>query len=85
MIDANRLKSIPSEGRSVFLMANLAADRRRPAATRTGTACRTSPATPRSRWAAVRCASNNFLVDGFPVTDLQNRASTNPTMEACRT
>ena len=26
--------------------------------------------------------ANNFLVDGFPVTDLQNRASTNPTMEA---
>jgi len=26
--------------------------------------------------------ANNFLVDGFPVTDLQNRASTNPSMEA---
>ena len=26
--------------------------------------------------------SKNFLVDGFPVTDLQNRASTNPSMEA---
>ena len=26
--------------------------------------------------------ANNFLIDGFPVTDLQNRASTNPTMEA---
>src|SRR5436853_3587236 len=26
--------------------------------------------------------SNNYLVDGFPVTDLQNRASTNPSMEA---
>ena len=26
--------------------------------------------------------ANNFLVDGFPVTDLQNRASTNPTIEA---
>src|SRR5262249_5687653 len=25
---------------------------------------------------------NNYLVDGFPVTDLQNRASTNPSMEA---
>ena len=25
---------------------------------------------------------NNYLVDGFPVTDLQNRASTNPTIEA---
>jgi hypothetical protein len=26
--------------------------------------------------------ANNYLVDGFPVTDLQNRASTNPSMEA---
>ena len=26
--------------------------------------------------------ANNYLVDGFPVTDLQNRASTNPTIEA---
>ena len=26
--------------------------------------------------------ANNFLIDGFPVTDLQNRASTNPSMEA---
>ena len=26
--------------------------------------------------------SNNFLVEGFPVTDLRNRASTNPSMEA---
>src|SRR5262249_45432392 len=25
---------------------------------------------------------NNYLVDGFPVTDLQNRASTNPSIEA---
>src|SRR5207253_6536214 len=26
--------------------------------------------------------ANNYLVDGFPVTDLQNRASTNPSIEA---
>src|SRR5678815_3498498 len=26
--------------------------------------------------------SNNYLIDGFPVTDLQNRASTNPSIEA---
>ncbi|HJZ74172.1 MAG TPA: hypothetical protein VKE51_20670 [Vicinamibacterales bacterium] len=26
--------------------------------------------------------ANQFLVDGFPVSDLQNRASTNPTIEA---
>jgi hypothetical protein len=29
-----------------------------------------------------RNLSNNFLVDGFPVTDLSNRASTNPSIEA---
>jgi hypothetical protein len=26
--------------------------------------------------------ANNYIIDGFPVTDLQNRASTNPTIEA---
>ena len=26
--------------------------------------------------------SNNFLIDGFPTTDLQNRSSVNPSMEA---
>lgn len=81
VIDMKALESIPTAGRSVFLMANL-----EPTVQSSGNA----------RWnrmqdqvgnsaismggGAVR--ANNFLIDGFPVTDLQNRASTNPTMEA---
>ncbi|MGE3956988.1 MAG: carboxypeptidase regulatory-like domain-containing protein [Vicinamibacterales bacterium] len=81
VIDSKTLESIPTPGRSVFLMANLEP---------------TVQASGNARWnrmqdqvgnsaismggGAVR--SNNFLIDGFPVTDLQNRASTNPSMEA---
>jgi trimeric autotransporter adhesin len=81
VVDATTLQSIPTPGRSVFLMANLEP---------------TVQASGNARWnrmqdqagnsaismggGAVR--SNNYLIDGFPVTDLQNRASTNPSMEA---
>ncbi len=81
VVDSKTLESIPTPGRSVFLMANLEP---------------TVQASGNARWnrmqdqvgnsaismggGAVR--SNNFLIDGFPVTDLQNRASTNPSMEA---
>jgi hypothetical protein len=81
VVDQKTLDSIPTAGRSVFLMATLEP---------------TVQATENAHWnrmqdqqgnsglsmggGAVR--SNNFLVEGFPVTDLRNRASTNPTMEA---
>ncbi len=81
VVDQKTLESIPTAGRSVFLMATLEP---------------TVQSTENAHWnrmqdqqgnsglsmggGAVR--SNNFLVEGFPVTDLQNRASTNPTMEA---
>ena len=81
VVDAVALQQIPTAGRSVFLLANLEP---------------TVPASGNAHWnrmqdqvgnsavsmggGAVR--ANNYLVDGFPVTDLQNRASTNPTMEA---
>jgi hypothetical protein len=80
-LDTRTLESIPSAGRSVFLMANLAP---------------TVQTSANAHWnrmqdqignsamsmggGAVR--ANNYLVDGFPVTDLQNRASTNPSLEA---
>src|SRR3954454_1172866 len=81
VIDTKSLESIPTPGRSVFLMANL-----QPTVQTSGNA----------RWNRMQdqvgnsavsmgggpVRSNNFLVDGFPVTDLQNRASTNPSMEA---
>jgi len=81
VVDQKTLESIPTSGRSVFLMATLEP---------------TVQSTENAHWnrmqdqqgnsglsmggGAVR--SNNFLVEGFPVTDLRNRASTNPSMEA---
>ena len=35
-----------------------------------------------SRSAAAASRPNNYLIDGLPITDLQNRPATNPTMEA---
>jgi trimeric autotransporter adhesin len=81
VIDAQALESIPTAGRSVFLMATLEP---------------TVQASGNAHWNRMQdqvgnsavsmgggpVRANNFLVDGFPVTDLQNRASTNPSMEA---
>ncbi len=74
-------RELPSEGRSVFLMATL-----EPTVVASGNAHwnRMQDQTGNSALSmgggAVR--SNNFLIDGFPTTDLQNRSSINPTMEA---
>lgn len=81
VIDTKALEAIPTAGRSVFLMATLEP---------------TVQASGNAHWNRMQdqvgnsavsmgggpVRSNNFLVDGFPVTDLQNRASTNPSMEA---
>lgn len=81
VIDTKMLEAIPTAGRSVFLMATLEP---------------TVQASGNAHWNRMQdqvgnsavsmgggpVRSNNFLVDGFPVTDLQNRASTNPSMEA---
>jgi len=81
VLDTKSLESIPSPGRSVFLMANL-----QPTVQASGNAHwnRMQDQVGNSAMSmgggAVR--ANNYLVDGFPVTDLQNRASTNPTIEA---
>ncbi|HYM21604.1 MAG TPA: TonB-dependent receptor [Vicinamibacterales bacterium] len=80
-LDTRSLESIPSAGRSVFLMANLS-----PTVQTSGNAHwnRMQDQVGNSAMSmgggAVR--GNNYLVDGFPVTDLQNRASTNPSIEA---
>src|ERR1051326_1061359 len=81
VLDTKSLESIPSAGRSIFLMANLS-----PTVQTSGNAHwnRMQDQVGNSAMSmgggAVR--ANNYLVDGFPVTDLQNRASTNPSMEA---
>ena len=75
------LQQIPTAGRSVFLLANL-----EPTVQASGNAHwnrmqdQVGNSAVSMGGGAVR--ANNYLVDGFPVTDLQNRASTNPTMEA---
>jgi hypothetical protein len=81
VIDTKTLESIPTPGRSVFLMANL-----EPTVQSSGNAHwnrmqdQVGNSAISMGGGAVR--ANNFLIDGFPVTDLQNRASTNPSMEA---
>lgn len=81
VIDAKTLESIPTAGRSVFLLANL-----EPTVQAVGNAHwnrmqdQVGNSAVSMGGGAVR--ANNYLVDGFPVTDLQNRASTNPSMEA---
>src|SRR5580765_4118723 len=81
VLDTKTLESIPSPGRSVFLMANLT-----PTVQTSGNAHwnRMQDQVGNSAMSmgggAVR--GNNYLIDGFPVTDLQNRASTNPSLEA---
>ena len=81
VIDAQALETIPSPGRSVYLMANLEP---------------TVQTSQNAHWNRMQdqignsaismggggVRSNNFLIDGFPITDLSNRASTNPSMEA---
>jgi trimeric autotransporter adhesin len=81
VIDSQALETIPSPGRSVYLMANLEP---------------TVQTSQNAHWNRMQdqignsavsmggggVRSNNFLIDGFPVTDLSNRASTNPSMEA---
>ena len=81
IIDATALQQIPTAGRSVFLLANL-----EPTVQASGNAHwnrmqdQVGNSAVSMGGGAVR--ANNYLVDGFPVTDLQNRASTNPSMEA---
>ena len=81
VVDAVALQQIPTAGRSVFLLANL-----EPTVQASGNAHwnrmqdQVGNSAVSMGGGAVR--ANNYLVDGFPVTDLQNRASTNPSMEA---
>src|SRR5215467_10652529 len=81
VIDSKALETIPTPGRSVYLMANLEP---------------TVQTSQNAHWNRMQdqignsaismggggVRSNNFLIDGFPVTDLSNRASTNPSIEA---
>jgi hypothetical protein len=80
-LDTRSLESIPTAGRSVFLMANL-----QPTVQTSGNAhwnrMQDQVGNSAMSMGGGPVRANNYLVDGFPVTDLQNRASTNPTIEA---
>ena len=81
MIDSRQLESLPSGGRSAFLFAVTI-----PTVVASGDAQfnRQQDQTNASLLSLGGGArrANNYLVDGVPVTDLRNRASANPTMEA---
>jgi trimeric autotransporter adhesin len=80
-LDNKELEAIPSAGRSIFLMANL-----QPTVQTTGNAhwnrMQDQNGNSTMSMGGGPVQANNYLVDGFPVTDLQNRASTNPSIEA---
>src|SRR5215475_11345814 len=80
-LDAVALEALPSPGRSIFLMANL-----QPTVQTSGNAhwnrMQDQVGNSAVSMGGGGVRANNFVVDGFPVTDLQNRASTNPTIEA---
>src|SRR3954462_8447945 len=81
VLDTKSLESIPPPGRSVFLMANL-----QPTVQASGNAhwnrMQDQVGNSAVSMGGGPVRANQFLVDGFPVTDLQTRASTNPTIEA---
>ena len=81
VIDSRQLESLPSAGRSAFLFAVTV-----PTVVASGDAQfnRQQDQTNASLLSLGGGArrANNYLVDGVPITDLRNRASANPNMEA---
>lgn len=81
VIDSAQLASLPSGGRSAFLFAVTI-----PTVVASGDAQfnRQQDQTNASLLSLGGGArrANNYLIDGVPVTDMRNRASANPTMEA---
>jgi hypothetical protein len=80
VLDAKTLETLPSVGRNVFLMAITVPTVQSSGDTHWNRMQDQSGASTISMGGGgVR--ANNYLVDGFPVTDLQNRSSTNPSGE----
>ena len=80
VLDKTTLQTLPSVGRNVFLMAVTV-----PTVQSSGDTHwnrmqdQTGASTLSIGGGGVR--ANNYLLDGFPITDLQNRSSTNPSTE----
>jgi hypothetical protein len=80
VLDAKTLETLPSVGRNIFLMSVTV-----PTVQSSGDTHwnrmqdQTGASTLSVGGGGVR--ANNYLLDGFPITDLQNRSSTNPSGE----
>src|SRR4029453_4587312 len=80
VLDAKTLETLPSCGRNVFLMAVTVPTVQSSGDTHWNRMQDQSGASTLSvGGGGVR--ANNYLLDGFPITDLQNRSSTNPSGE----
>jgi hypothetical protein len=80
VLDAKTLETLPSVGRNVFLMAVTVPTVQSSGDTHWNRMQDQSGASTLSMGGGgVR--ANNYLLDGFPVTDMQNRSSTNPSGE----
>jgi trimeric autotransporter adhesin len=80
VLDAKTLETLPSVGRNVFLMAVTVPTVQSSGDTHWNRMQDQSGASTLSMGGGgVR--ANNYLLDGFPITDLQNRSSTNPSAE----
>ncbi len=81
VLDKKTLDSLPSVGRNVFLLANTV-----PTVVTSGDTHwnrlqdQTGASLVSLGGGGVR--ANNYLMDGFPVTDITNRSATNPSIEA---
>ena len=81
VIDSRQLEALPSGGRSAFLFAVTI-----PTVVASGDA-QFNRQQDQTNASAISLGggarrANNYLIDGVPVTDLRNRASANPTIEA---
>ena len=80
-LEKKMLESLPTVGRNVFLMANMV-----PTMVTSGDTHwnrmqdQTGASLISLGGGGVR--QNNYLLDGFPVTDIQNRSATNPSIES---
>jgi len=80
VLDSKTLEALPSVGRNVFLMAVTVPTVQSSGDTHWNRMQDQSGASTLSvGGGGVR--ANNYLLDGFPITDLQNRSSTNPSGE----
>ena len=80
VLDTKTLETLPSVGRNVFLMAVTVPTVQSSGDTHWNRMQDQSGASTLSvGGGGVR--ANNYLLDGFPITDLQNRSSTNPSTE----